>query len=266
MKWSAVCGESSVRCFQGNAPIIRSLLLFAALSPSLLSAQDWPQHSMERPLPPAVVARPVAAPVPPPSDAIVLFDGRDLSRWKQADSELPAKWKVAHGYMEVVRDAGNIATKQEFGDVQLHVEWATPNPPHGEDQERGNSGVFLMGRYEVQVLDSYQSRTYADGLAAAVFGQFPPLVNASRAPGAWQTFEIVFHRPHFDANGSVTAPARMTVFHNGVLVQDNVNLLGPTSHARRDPYIKHADKLSISLQDHGFPVRFRNVWVRELEK
>ncbi len=134
----------------------------------------------------------------------------------------------------------------------------------GSGQDRGNSGVFLMDLYEVQVLDSYNSKTYADGMAGAIYGQYPPLVNASRKPGEWQTYDIVFHAPRFDANGKVTSPARMTVLQNGVLVQDNEELTGPTQHKARPPYKAHADKLPLSLQDHGHPVRYRNIWIREL--
>lgn len=222
----------------------------------------WPIHSMDRPQPSVVAPAPTARPDAPPADAIVLFDGSDLSQW-EADSG-PARWKVDSGYMEVVAGAGGIHTKRGFGDCQLHIEWMTPVPPHGEGQERGNSGVFLMGRYEVQVLDSYQNQTYPDGQAAAVYGQFPPLVNASRPPGVWQSYDIVFHRPRFDAQGKVMSPARVTVLHNGILVQDNVELSGPTAHQRRPPYTAHADELPIALQDHGNPVRYRNVWVRVL--
>jgi len=221
---------------------------------------------MDRPQP-AVVTPGAFVASAPPSDAIVLFDGRSLATWSSADhAGEPAKWKVAGGYMEVVAGAGAIETKQGFGDVQLHVEWRAPTPPKGESQERGNSGIFLMGRYEVQVLDSYQNITYPDGQAGAIYGQFPPLVNASRPPGEWQTYDILFHRPHFDTAGTVTRPARMTVLHNGVLVQDNVELSGPTAHQQRPPYTKHADALPLMLQDHGNPVRFRNIWVRRLEQ
>jgi hypothetical protein len=144
------------------------------------------------------------------------------------------------------------------------VEWATPSPAVGSDQDRGNSGVFLMDTYEVQVLDSYDSKTYADGMAGAIYGQYPPLVNASRKPGEWQTYDVVFHAPRFDKGGSLLAPARMTVFHNGVLVQDNEELTGPTAHKARPPYKAHAERMPISLQDHGHPVRYRNIWIREL--
>src|SRR3989442_6782558 len=150
------------------------------------------------------------------------------------------------------------------GDVQLHVEWATTAPPRGEGQERGNSGVFLMGLYEIQVLDSYHNDTYADGHAAAVYGQTPPLVNASRPPGQWQTYDIVFHRPRFAPNGSVPDSARITVLHNGVLVQDNTIITGGTVHARRAHYEPHPDRLPLMLQDHGNPVRYPEIWIREL--
>jgi hypothetical protein len=199
----------------------------------------------------------------PPSDAIVLFDGADLSQWAGADNG-PAKWKVGDGYFETVPKTGYLHTKQPFGDCPLHVEWATPNPPHGEDQDRGNSGVFLMGLYEIQVLDSYQSKTYADGQASAVYGQYPPLVNACRPPGQWQTYDIIFHGPRFDSNGNAARKAFVTVLHNGVLTQDHVAIMGPTAHMRRPPYKVTPDKLPLSLQDHNHPVRYRNIWIREL--
>ena len=242
-------------------------LLAAVLAPSDLAAQqprEWPVHSMERPQPPVVRAAPARV-VAPPSDAIVLFDGRSLAEWRSADDTTrPARWRIANGYMEVVKGTGAIETRRAFGDVQLHIEWASPAVPHGEGQERGNSGVFLMGRYELQVLDSWHNDTYADGQAAALYGQFPPMVNASRPPGEWQAFDIVFRRPRFDAAGKLLRPARVTVLHNGVLVHDAVELTGPTAFQARPPYEAHADRLPFSLQDHGMPVRFRNVWVREL--
>src|SRR5262249_19770213 len=161
--------------------------------------------------------------------------------------------------------AGAILTKDEFGDCQLHVEWAAPDPPKGRDQGRGNSGVMLFGRYEIQVLDSFENLTYADGQAAAVYGQYPPLVNASRPPGQWQSYDIVFHGPRFGKDEKLLQPARLTMFHNGVLVQNNVELSGPTGHRVRPPYKAHAAKLPLFLQDHGNPVRFRNIWIRQLK-
>ena len=243
------------------------LLLMNAVPWALLaqSVPPCPQHARDCPAPPVIDPAPAGAPVPPPSDAIILFDGKSLSEWRSGDGS-PARWLVRGGYLEVVKGTGGIRTVKEFGDVQLHIEWAAPNPPVGEDQDRGNSGVFFMGRYEIQVLDSYGSRTYPDGQAAAVYGQYPPLVNASRPPGQWQTYDIVFRRPRFAADGSLQSPARFTVFHNGVLVQDAVTPTGPTAHQSRPGYTAHADRGPISLQDHAHPVRFRNIWVRELER
>jgi hypothetical protein len=245
-----------------------AVLALAVLAPLTARAQvsaQWPIHSMDRPRPPVVDPGPYHEPAPAPADAIVLFNGHDLSGWRNADSaNLPARWKVASGYMEVVSGTGNIATTRTFGDAQLHVEWETPVPATGEGQERGNSGVFLMGKYEVQVLDSYDNITYADGQAAAMFGQYPPLVNASRPPGQWQTYDIIWHGPRWSASGDLSAPARITVFHNGVLVQDDVALTGPTAFMHRPPYTHDPDQLPLALQDHHSPVRFRNIWIRPL--
>jgi hypothetical protein len=246
-----------------------AVVVFAA-TPSLLLAQvdtKWKIHDMNRPVPPVVTpgtASTQDSPGRPPSDATVLFDGSDLSKWQHKDGT-PAKWKVENGYAEVAPKTGYIYTKQAFGDCQLHVEFREPTPPHGDSQERGNSGVFLMGLYEVQVLDSYENKTYADGQASAVYGQYPPQVNTSRPPGQWQWYDIVFHGPRFDASGKLLRPARETVFHNGVLVQDNVELSGPTEHGERPPYKPTPEKLPLALQDHGDPVRFRNIWIRELK-
>jgi hypothetical protein len=222
-------------------------------------------HDTTRAQPPVVDPGPAAPSAPVPSDAVVLFDGRDLSQWRASDGGPPA-WKIESGYMEIVAGAGGITTTRAFGDCQLHIEWASPVPPAGSGQNRGNSGVFLMGRYEVQVLDSYGSFTYPDGQAAAIYGQYPPLVNASRPPGEWQSYDIVFRRPRFDDRGELVAPARITVVHNGVLVHDAVILTGPTGHRQRPPYSAHPDRLPIALQDHASPVRFRNIWVRDLER
>jgi hypothetical protein len=225
--------------------------------------REWPVHSMDRPQPPVVDPGPGALPVPPPADAIVLFDGRDLARWRHANGG-DATWIVRDGYLEVRPGSGDLATREGFGDVQLHVEWASPSPPRGDGQDRGNSGVYLMETYEVQVLDSFGNRTYPDGQAASLYGQFPPLVNASRPPGAWQSYDIIFHAPRFGTGGALLRAATITVFHNGVLVQDHVTLSGPTAHRARPPYTAHADRLPIRLQDHSHPVRFRNIWLRTL--
>ena len=230
----------------------------------MVQAQQWPQHSMERPRPRVVQPAAQTAPTSPPSDAIVLFDGNGLAQW-QAEDGTAAKWIVRDGYVEVNPGTGMLVSRGGFGDVQLHIEWTAPTPPKGEGQERGNSGVFLMGIYELQVLDSYQNDTYPDGQAGAIYGQNPPLVNPTRPPGQWQAYDIIFHRPHFKADSSVERPARMTVFFNGVLIQDNFELSGPTAHQRRPPYSAHADKLPLKLQDHGNRVRYRNIWLRQLE-
>lgn len=237
------------------------------LAPGILMAQMKPpcaQHDRNCPAPRVVDPGPgLGNPLPPPADAIVLFNGKDLTKWRSGEG--PAKWKVKDGYFEVSPGSGMLSTADGFGDVQLHIEWAAPDPPRGTDQDRGNSGVFLMGRYEVQVLDSWQNVTYPDGQAAAVYGQYPPLVNASRKPGEWQSYDILFRRPRFGSDGSVQSPAVITVLHNGILVQDHVELTGPTAHQRRPPYQAHPDRLPIGLQDHEHPVRYRNIWVRNLE-
>jgi hypothetical protein len=227
----------------------------------------WHVHDRERPQPP-VVTPPTAStpeqPGTPPSDAVVLFDGKDLSKWVDKTGKNPAPWKVENGYFETVKGSGQISTRDGFGDCQLHVEWMTPNPPVGKDQDRGNSGVFLMSRYEFQVLDNYQAETYADGMAGSIYGQYPPQVNASRPPGQWQTYDIVFHAPRFNEDGTVAKPARATVFLNGLLVQDDSELKGPTMHMKMTKYVKHDDKAPIALQDHAHPVRYRNIWIRPI--
>ncbi len=248
-------------------PLISLLIFLIQLSVAQVPTIKWTIHDPNRPLPPVVDPGTASAPDTPggaPSDAVVLSDGKDLSHWADKDGK-PAKWKVENGYIEVVPDAGYIYTRDSFGDCQLHVEFAEPTPPQGESQERGNSGVFLMGLYEIQVLDSYQNKTYADGQASAVYGQYPPPVNASRPPWQWQSYDIIFHGPRF-SGGKLQSPARLTVLHNGVLVQDNVTLTGPTAHGERPPYKPGPEKLPLALQDHGDRVRYRNIWIRELHE
>ena len=213
------------------------------------------------PQPPVVTPQAIYSPVP--SDAVILFDGKDLSQWVDKDGN-PPKWKVEDGYMEVVKGAGEINTKQNFGSCQLHAEWAAPTLIEGDAQKRGNSGIFLMNLYEIQVLDCYNNKTYPGGMTASVYGQNPPLANACLPPGEWQTYDIIFRRPVFK-NGKVVKPAVVTVFHNGVLMQDHFEIVGPVSFEKVPEYKEHADKLPIGLQDHGNPVRFRNIWIRELE-
>jgi hypothetical protein len=171
---------------------------------------------------------------------------------------------VRDGYLEVAPGFGDIRTADKFGDLQLHIEWATPSVVKGEGQERGNSGVFLMGRYEIQVLDSYDNKTYYHGQAGSVYKQYAPLVNASRKPGEWQTYDIVFHAPKFDEQGKVIDRARVTVLQNGVLIQNNVEIYGITYHDRPALYIAHSSEEPLGLQDHGNSVRFRNIWIRRL--
>jgi hypothetical protein len=199
----------------------------------------------------------------PPSDAIVLFDGKNLSKWVD-DNGHPADWEVKDGVV-TVRGTNQMFTKQTFGDCQLHVEWATPNPPVGKGQARGNSGIFLQSRYEVQVLDSIDNPTYFNGQAGSVYKQYVPLVNASRKPGEWQTYDIVYHAPRFADDGKVITPARVTVLHNGVLVEDNVAIKGLTHHDNGPThYEKHNLKEPLRLQNHHSAVKFRNIWIREL--
>src|SRR3954467_2626155 len=204
----------------------------------------------------------IIEPGPPPSDAIVLFDGKDLSQWK-GDKNGPAKWEVKDGAV-TINGTGSISTKQEFGDCQLHVEWATPEKVEGEGQGRGNSGILLQGRYEGQVLDSFNNKTYYHGQAGSVYKQYAPLVNACRKPSEWQTYDIIFHAPRFDEQGKVVDRARVTVLHNGVLIQNNVEIYGNTYHDRPALYTAHAPEEPLRLQDHGNPLRYRNIWIRRL--
>jgi hypothetical protein len=199
----------------------------------------------------------------PPSDAISLLNGRDLSGWLDKNNQ-PARWKWENNSMTVVRGTGDIHSEKKFGSCQLHIEWRTPTKVEGEGQGRGNSGIFFMGRYELQVLDSYNNRTYSNGQAGSIYKQHIPLVNASRKPGEWQTYDAIFTAPTFNADGSVNTPARITVFHNGVLIQNNVELKGSTAYIGLPKYTRHAEKESLILQDHGNPVSYRNIWIREL--
>ncbi|MFN7930091.1 MAG: DUF1080 domain-containing protein [Blastocatellia bacterium] len=199
-----------------------------------------------------------------PSDAIVLFDGKDLSNWKSLRDGGEAKWAVRDGYMEVAGRTGDIATKQEFGDCQLHIEWATPAEVKGSDQGRGNSGIFLMGLYELQVLDSYNNKTYFHGQAGSIYKQYPPLVNVCRKPGEWQTYDVIFTKPEFDNMGKPAKRATMTVLQNGVAVQNHSEIYGETFNDKPALYVVKKDKGPIKLQDHGNPVRYRNIWIRSL--
>jgi hypothetical protein len=199
-----------------------------------------------------------------PSDAIVLFSPETgLSQWEGEKGGEP-QWTVAGDHFTVKAGTGIIRSKEKFGSMQLHIEWRAPSEVVSEGQGRGNSGVFLMGMYEVQVLDSYNNRTYSNGQASSIYKQHIPLANATRPPGEWQTYDIIFTAPEFDSDGEVTSPARVTVIHNGVLVQNNVELLGPTEYIGQPSYKAHDPELPLALQDHGNPVSFRNIWVRKL--
>ena len=226
--------------------------------------QPWGVHDKERPEP-WVITPPTASTQEKsgtaPSDAVVLFDGSDLSHWQGGGED--AKWIVKAGYMEV-NGTGSIQTRESFGSCQLHVEFATPVEVKGNRQGRGNSGVMIMGLYEIQILDSFENRSYSDGQAGAIYGQYPPLVNASREPGKWQVFDIVFEAPEFDEQGELVKPAHITVFHNGVVVHNRATSLGQVAHQGPPQWKAHAAKLPLTLQDHGNPVRFRNVWIRPL--
>ncbi|MFB0503525.1 MAG: DUF1080 domain-containing protein [Candidatus Bathyarchaeia archaeon] len=232
----------------------------------MLPSSKWRVHDGRRPQPKVITPGSCSTqekPGRPPSDAVVLFDGKDTSKWVSVNGG-PIRWKVEDGVMEVNR-TGDIETVQHFGDCQLHIEWAAPAEVKGESQGRGNSGVFLMGRYEIQVLDGYDNITYADGITAAIYGQYPPLVNACRKPGEWQIYDIFFVAPRFEGE-KLISPAYVTVIHNGVLVHHHQELLGPTGHRILPSYKLHPHKGPIRLQDHGDPVRYRNIWIRELKR
>ncbi|MFA5264814.1 MAG: DUF1080 domain-containing protein [Opitutaceae bacterium] len=256
---------------------LRILIPFLAAAASLLASENafygaapddshpWCVHDRNRPLPVAVTPGETAS--QPPSDAVVLFDGTSLDAWENEkdNKPVPARWEIVNGALRVVPKTGMLRTKRQFGDCQLHIEWATPKDVTGQSQGRGNSGVFFMGgRYEVQVLDCYQNTTYSDGYAGAIYAQNPPLVNATRPSGVWQTYDIVFHTPRFDQKGAVTDRGSITVFLNGVLIQDHWLFEGRTDWKVRAKFSPHAPVGPIELQDHGNPTQFRNIWVREL--
>lgn len=232
----------------------------------IIPGTKWHIHDPDRPLPKVVTPGEFSTQEKAgtaPNDAKVLFDGKDLKEWKSGESD--AKWKVENGYFEVVSGTGTLRTKEQFGpDVQLHIEWQAPPAKHS-GQARGNSGVFFYDRYEIQVLDTFENLTYADGHAGALYSQTPPLVNAVRKPGEWNVYDIVFNGPRFDKEGKIEKPAHATVFVNGVLVQNHTQLIGRTDFRTTSRWEAHGEKGPISLQDHGNPMRFRNVWIRELQ-
>jgi hypothetical protein len=232
----------------GILSVLLILLCCGGESGEWTSGIPWPE-------PPVVDPGPVGG---PPADAIVLFDGKDLSQWRNGQN-----WIIQDGY--AICRGGGITSKQAFGDCQLHLEWAAPEEVTGSGQGRGNSGVYLMSTYEVQILDSYDNTTYFDGQCGAIYKQSPPLVNACRKPGQWQSFDIIFKAPQFDSQGNLIQPACVTVLQNGVLIQDHFELQGATAWDEPPKYTAHPAKLPLHIQDHGNPVRFRNIWIRELQ-
>jgi hypothetical protein len=268
---------NSMKSSFASAAICANLLLGSAAwaantgSPFYGDAPDqhhpWAVHDWNRPQPKLVTPGTFSSPEQPgkpPSDAIVLFDGTDLSQWEANEGQgVPTRWVIKNGAMECVPGSGFIRTKAKFGDCQLHLEWAAPTKAEGESQGRGNSGVFLMGKVEIQVLDNYNNPTYADGFAGSVYGVMPPLANALRPPGEFQTYDIVFRRPIYK-DGQAVDPGYVTVFLNGVLVQDHTMLEGGTGHMGRSKIGALGDAGPLSLQDHGNPVRYRNIWYRPL--
>ncbi len=231
----------------------------------IIPGTKWHVHDGLRPVPRVVTpAETFSHLAKPPSDAEVLFDGTDLSKWEGGKTGTPG-WKVENGYMEVVGGTGSIQTKGRFDDFQLHLEFATPGVVKGDSQGRGNSGVLMNGVYEVQVLDSFENPTYPDGQCAALYGQTPPLVNASKKPGEWQSYDIIWESPRWDADGKIAKKAAVTVIHNGVVVHHRREYLGTTPHRNNGNYNKpHPPEMFIQLQDHGNPMRFRNIWLRKL--
>lgn len=233
----------------------------------MLPGLPWHVHDPARPNPPVVM--PGATPGAAPSDATVLFGGKDLSQWAHrgtganAGALLDPKWPVRDGYFETGARSGSLHSRASFGDVQLHVEWSAPTMVAGNSQGRGNSGIYLMSLYEIQVLDSFENRTYADGQAGAIYGQWPPLANAARRPGEWQTYDIIFEAPTFE-NGKLVKPAYQTVFWNGVIVHNRKEVLGATIYRNVATYTPHEAQRPLMLQDHNNPVRYRNIWVRPL--
>ena len=231
----------------------------------IIPGTSWHVHDGNRPQPRVVTPGTFSTqetPGRPPSDATVLFDGAGLDGWRDKDGN-PVKWKVENGYMEVVPHTGDIFSKTEFGDCQLHVEWAAPAEVVGDGQGRGNSGVFLMGRYEIQVLDCYDNPTYPDGTTGGIYGQCPPLVNACRKPGEWQVYDIIWIAPRF-AGDKMVSPGRVTVLFNGVVIHHFREILGPTTHRKLPEVTPHPAVGPLKLQDHNNPVRFRNIWFRSI--
>jgi len=245
----------------------RSLVLLASfLSVAVFAQRKGDPALTEVWQPEPRVVTPGASSNLPPSDAVVLFEGKDLSGWQKKNGGGTPEWKIADNILTVAGGKGDIQTKEGFGSIQLHIEWRTPAEVVGTSQGRGNSGIFLMGRYELQILDNYNNRTYSNGQAASIYKQTMPLVNACRPPGEWQSYDIVFTAPRFNTKDStLISPAYITVIHNGVLVQNHTAIWGGTEYIGVAEYKIHGDKEPIILQDHGNPVSFRNIWLRKLD-
>ena len=233
--------------------LLPAILFVASLSTSAFAAEYLNGITWEKP----AIVTPGQSSADPPSDAVVLFDGTDASHWKNGEN-----WSVKDGAL--VAGKGKITSKEVFGDCQVHIEWSAPTPPKGSGQGRGNSGLFFFDTYEIQILDSYENETYYDGQAGAIYKQTPPMANAMRPPGEWNVYDLLFTAPRFNKDGSLKSPAYITAIHNGVVIQNHFELLGDTPYHRPPAYSKHAEKGPLSIQDHGNPVRFRNIWVREI--
>lgn len=235
----------------------------------LIPGTSWHVHDPDRPQPRVVVPGATFSHLAPaPSDAVVLFDGTDLSRWETAKGGKPG-WKVAEGYAEIVGGSGSIRTRDRFADFQLHIEFCAPamSDPAKKGQGRGNSGILMNGLYEIQVLDSFQSKTYPDGQAGALYGQSPPAANAAKPPGQWQTYDIVFESPRWNERGELVKKASATVIHNGVVLHNRREYTGPTPYRAVGRYgAPHAPEVFIELQDHGDAVKYRNIWLRSMSE
>ncbi len=258
-----------------STALLVSPRLLAAAEPEHLEMEPtgkWHVHDPARPQPAVVTpGATFSQGAPAPSDAEVLFDGHGLAKWESVHGT-EATWNTHDDFVETAPKGGGIRTKGKWADFQLHVEWASPNPPHGTDQARGNSGILINNMYEVQVLDSYQNKTYSDGQAGAIYGQSPPLVNACKPPGEWQTYDILFESPRWNEKGELVKKAVITVLHNGVVIQNHYELVGMTDGINPELHWRspskypppHPPEVFIQLQDHNNPVRFRNIWIRSM--
>lgn len=253
------CPLCNVSCSVLGLSALAATAVFLLAAAPQQEKKEWGVHDKERPQPAMVEG---AAHGKAPSDAIVLFDGKSLDKWTGNNNT--ASWEVKDGYFQVKPGSGNIRTRDGFGSCQFHIEWMVPETCNCNGQQGCNSGLFFMDRYELQILGSNPNKTYVDGMAGAMYGQYPPLVNPCRPNGQWNTYDVIFHAPKFNEDGSVAKPGTMTVIFNGVLVQDHSEIWGATAHAARAKYSKHQAKLPIGLQDHGDALCFRNVWLRPL--